>query len=476
MSVATTNVNTAERDEQGVIVRFEKPSRQTIGDTSKITGLVKAKYIIPLIDHLDLQANPRDSKTGNVTDAIQDSIESDPSLFPFKTKGILLAASDYEDLERDRVHMFFDNRSIEGILDGGHNTLAIGMLILKRALALQGKKLGRKRVTWSEFKELWNDNRDAIQRYQISVRKSADGSDEDSGEPDLSFYVPVELLVPANPDDKLCAEEFRHNLLEICEARNNNAELTASAKANQQGLFDELKKQLRKRDPNLYERIEWKTNEGGDIRVQDLISLVWIVLRHAPVVTDEDGKKVEPPAPVKMYSSKADGLQRFERYMSSPDVSSATGDYTMDLRNPATLQALKLAVEIPALYDYIYEQFPSLYNRAGGAYGKITAVEKANSTNTIKTTPFGGKKVDKENPEGFIVPLVYGLNALVDPETLTWRRNPQRFLEQYLPAIVKRYIEVFKPLGWDPQKVGKAAMSYSTVEDAYKMALAGILS
>lgn len=126
-----------------------------VGDTVKITGLVKAKYLIPMIDHLDLQANPRDSKTGNVTDAIQASIEEDPELFPFKTKGILLAASDYENLERGRIRVFFDNRNIEGILDGGHNTLAIGMLILRRACALAGAKPVRKRVTWSDFKRMW---------------------------------------------------------------------------------------------------------------------------------------------------------------------------------------------------------------------------------------------------------------------------------------------------------------------------------
>ena len=468
--------NTNGYDEEGVVFRFEKSVHQQVGDITKILGLVKAKNLIPMIDHLDLQANPRDSKTGNVTDAIQASIEEDPELFPFKTKGILLAASDYETLERGRIRVFFDNRNVEGILDGGHNTLAIGMLILRRACALAGIKSIRKRVTWSEFKEMWTAKRDLIAKYQESVRRPDDSPKvvgEDTGE--LSFYVPIELLVPTNPEDKLCVEDFRRNLLEICEARNNNAELTTAAKANQQGVFEVLKKLFKENDPALYDRIEWKTNEGGDIKVRDIVSLAWIALRHAPEVTDSDGKKIDPPSPVKMYSGKEDPLKRFERYMTSPSVSSPTSDYTVDLHNTKVYSALRLTVDIPALYDYIYEQFPSLYNAANGSYGSITAVKKLNASKTAKVTPFGGKPVEKASPEGFIMPLVYGLHTLVDPETLTWRTDPQQFLEQNLPSIVKRYVELFKPLGWNPQTIGKSLMSYTTVEDSYKMILAGLI-
>ena len=78
------------------------------------------------IDILDLEANPRSSATGPVTAAIQESIENDPETFPFKTKGILLASSQYERLDRGRIKITPDNLQIEGILDGGHNTLAIG--------------------------------------------------------------------------------------------------------------------------------------------------------------------------------------------------------------------------------------------------------------------------------------------------------------------------------------------------------------
>ncbi len=109
-------------------------SEQTVGEITKMVGLVKAKYLVPIIDFLNMEANPRSSKTGPVTDGIQESIERDAEVFPFKTKGILLASSQYEKLQRNRVRITPDNPNIEGILDGGHNTLAIGLYILKKAL------------------------------------------------------------------------------------------------------------------------------------------------------------------------------------------------------------------------------------------------------------------------------------------------------------------------------------------------------
>ena len=104
-----------------VIIKFDFSNEQTVGEITKVVGLTKAKYLIPVIDCLDLEANPRSSKTGPVTDAIQESIETDAEVFPFKTKGILLAASQYARLERKRIEITPVNPEIEGILDGGHN-------------------------------------------------------------------------------------------------------------------------------------------------------------------------------------------------------------------------------------------------------------------------------------------------------------------------------------------------------------------
>lgn len=82
----------------------------------------------------------------------------------------------------------------------------------------------------------------------------------------LDFLVPLEILVPADVEYKNVVSEFQVSLLEICAARNNNVELRLETKANQKGYYEELRKYLPK---SISARVEWKTNDGGDIPVRD---------------------------------------------------------------------------------------------------------------------------------------------------------------------------------------------------------------
>ena len=153
-----------------IIMRLDFLSDQTVGHVKKYVGLTKAKHLVSVIDNLNLGANPRSSKTGPVTDAIQDSVEHDSLLFPFKTKGILLACSQYALLERGRIRIIPSNPMIEGILDGGHNTLAIGLYILGRALNYSGMSLPRGAKTWDQFKSLWTEYRDSVDLYLDALK------------------------------------------------------------------------------------------------------------------------------------------------------------------------------------------------------------------------------------------------------------------------------------------------------------------
>lgn len=65
---------------KSVIIKFDFSNEQTVGKITKVVGLVKARYIIPVIDVLDLKTNPRSSKTGAVTKAIQESISTGESV------------------------------------------------------------------------------------------------------------------------------------------------------------------------------------------------------------------------------------------------------------------------------------------------------------------------------------------------------------------------------------------------------------
>lgn len=464
---------------KNAIIKFNQSNDQKVGDIRKISGFVKIHNFIDIIDALDLEANPRNSKIGNVTNEIQDSIKLTPELLPFKTKGVLLAASKYEELERNRYRVSFEDVETEGILDGGHNTLAIGMYILSSACEAVGVSLPKGISTWGDFKEAWNENRLIVDEYQQMIR-GARAAREEFPE-NLGAFIPVELLLPIEPGDFEAEAAFRSNLFDICVARNNNVQLTVGTRANQQGYFDTLRGLFAETNPILEKKIEWKTNEGGSIKIADIIALTWIPLSLIDPVDDEAGHEVAPPAPSNLYSGKGGCLKSFERLMSSPAVTiEPASGYRRELISASVRSSFKVAVQMPELYDYIFKMFPSLYNRAGGSYGRITAVKKLNERKN-KVTPFLGETIETLSPDGFITPLVYGLQALMDLKTengkqiVVWSVDPMPWLKENLAAVVESYVDVLAPWGFDPQKVGKAPQSYTTALRAYKMALAGIL-
>ncbi len=460
-----------------IIIKFEGSSEQTVGDLTKIVGLVQARFFVPIIDVLNLEANPRSSKTGAVTDAIQETITNMPSLFPFMSKGVLLASSNYEKLERGRIRIIPNDPKIEGILDGGHNTLAIGLYILGQAMNYHGDTLSSTSKNWDAFKALWENNRKLIESY---LRDTQSGKVEN----DLDFLVPVELLVPRDMKDPACVFSFTNNLLEVCEARNNNAELQLTAKANQKGYFEVLKELMETHNPVIANRIEWKTNEGGEVKAQDIVALSWLALNLITPVRDENNceRYLDSVAPNKLYSAKGACLKQFEKLMSSPDVTGAADDgYHAELLNEEVRSAFKIAVDLPDLYDYIYENFPKCYNANGGHFMSITACKTLNEKRKVKVTPFKGKEIDMMTPDGFIMPLFYGLQALLDKREINgkkeiyWSQPPMSFLNDNFSKIVADYMGNLNLCDYDPQKVGKAPKVYDDAIKTYKMARAGIL-
>src|SRR5439155_218534 len=211
-------------------------SENSIAGIKRYTGFVRGRDLYGLFDHVSLEANPRAAKTGNVTRAILDSLSETPELFPFKSKGILIGTSTYEVLQRNRFELTFADPDSEGILDGGHNMLAIGIHML--SAVADEKEIGRVTL-WEDMKDLWDEHREELE----AVKDQFD------------FLVPVELLVPSDPEDLRAVQQFEMSVLDICAARNNNAQLTQETKSNKLGFYTEIRERL---DPTIASRVEWK--------------------------------------------------------------------------------------------------------------------------------------------------------------------------------------------------------------------------
>lgn len=447
-----------------VDIKFEDGGDQLLKTARRITGLVRIKFIGKLINALDLDANPRNSKVGPVTKAIIETLEMSPELYPIKSKGILLGSSQYVALDgKGRFGLTFENRKLEGVLDGGHNLLAIGIYLLDKALEdpKQKRELAKAKK-WSDFKELHTKYLNEFETYLSS------------GNEELQHKVWVELIVPPS-DDAVAIERFEGVLLEIQEARNNNVQLKAYTKSNQAGYFEELKRFI---DPEISAKVEWKENDGGTINAADLIALAWIPLMNlelAPV--DEDGKTVSPPPVTALYAQKATCVSRFNDFMACEGITSRKGAQ-VSLDSIPVRSAMELAAEMPRIYDYIAGNLPRSYNRDGSRYGRIDAVAKLNQSSRDAKSKYTDQLIEKKSPEGFIVPVVYAMRALIqrnDDGTVQWAMDPYIFLSNHLDPIVDNLREFITnredETSADPQKVGKNASVYKSCLQAAQLAV-----
>lgn len=436
---------------KSLTIKISQCSEQVVGPVRKLHGLLPPKSVVQLLDTDDLAANPRSAKKGSVTEDIEDSLRTSVDLFPAKTKGILLASSIYKALERERYQLGFFDPETEGILDGGHNALAAGRHIL-REVGLTDRELKRVR-DWDAFRKAWTENRSAVAEIVDA----------------LNFEMPVEVQVPADMHDEEVVETFRRSLLEIGAARNNNVQLSEETKASKKGFYDVFKEHL---PTSLAADVEWKTNDGGRIKVRDIISLSWVGLSKLEL---PGARRVNPN---QIYRNKAVCVTVFNELLEDKAVSTpADGGYAVRVHNEPIKSAMKIAGVFPELYDSLFEEVPTAYNNAGGSFGKIGAVriyepEKAGDKNpkylrAKPTTPFYQREVKYTCPDGFIVPLLYGLRALLTVDKdgmLAWKTNPQAFLSKYLVDIMKQYRLVMEMALFDPQKVGKNISAYEFAE------------
>ena len=443
---------------QKIVVRFDEFSSYPANEKyplSKIQGTATPDSIIRLLDVADLSANPREAKVGNVTDEIQDSLETTPQLLPYKSKGLLLAAESCVARERNRFELMFNDPDVEGILDGGHNLLALALFILRRALGEDADKELRGVKRWANIPPVWRSNREKIDL----VRES------------LSFLIPVEIVFPQEGDGG--RDEFMNAILDIAQARNNNAELTEETKANKAGYYDVIRDAL---DPKLVSQVEWKTNDGGRIKVRDLVALSWIAL--SKVNEDLPGKREF--SPVQIYSSKGACVSAYNQLVESDAVSQKLKGEIREISHPGVKSALRLMRDIPRLYDMIYREFPEAYNRASSGFGRIGTVRIWEAAKVGSKDPkylskpahtkFYREECKYEYPDGFVLPIIWGLSELMQYKNgeVSWRTSPEEFIRKHLENTLGVFYGVITLSNYDPQKVGKTLASYNLVANDFR--------
>ncbi len=430
-----------------MIIKLINLCSQEHSSLQKFLGLLDAKNMYKIIDELELEANPRLAKVGRVTNDITETLEKSPELFMYKSKGILLSTSSCEVLERGRLKLTFENEMLEGILDGGHNTLAIAKYFISCIDENKSKKVRK----WDDLKPIWDDLKDEVLE-EIGKEEGLINK----------FLVPIEIISPIKEDNDF----FTDNIFEISVARNNNAELTNTAKANHAGYYEKLSEKL---DDAIKDQIEWKTNEADKrIKAQDIVSLALI-----PIIflqkQDKLPKSISKILEVSIYNSKAKCINDFTDIMTNSEIGL---DENKNIKDPLIDSALDLMKDIPKLFDYVYENFPDAYNGHSSRFGGISCVRrysKEQGEQYISKKPhtkFYHKEVNYKYPEGFIYPVVVSLHALMEikDNRVKWRTDPHQFFQDNLAEIIQTYINLIKTNNYDPQKLGKDLSSYQVIE------------
>jgi hypothetical protein len=461
-----------------IIIRFAhvavQPSTNDAGEESpikRLIGFVQAKNLMPLLHKAGLAANPRSSRRNAVVEAILTTLKDSPDLFRYMSKGLLIGTAHCDELQRNRYRLRFKDAAVEGILDGGHNMLAIGLHMLKEVM---------EEADWKRIK-FWDDMRTAWDDHELELEKIKD---------QFQFEVAVELLVPSG-STKNDIDAFLMPLLEVCEARNNNAQLPIEAKSNKQGFYDAIRSEV---SEAFADRVEWKPNtwedddEARPVKVRDLVALGWIPLN----LLSESGAlpgniRVSPQ---NTYRNKGECSMRFEELMSLDAVTEELQGARRRLHHSGVASAFKVLADLPELYDQIYEQFPEAYNEGGRRFAanpivkiydpakrktaKAAGKDASGYLTTEPKTPFFRKGTRCSYPEGLIVPLIYGLKGLmvVERNKVRWAvRNPGEFVEKNLPRIADSYQLVMNLARWDPQKISKDPNSYEFAVREFQNAL-----
>lgn len=437
-----------------VILKLEKPHVINLNEFTRITGLIKVRRLVDLFTKLDLEANPRSSKISNITKSITATLNDEPELLPFKSKGLLLGSSQCVSLERDRFQLDFVQRDIEGILDGGHNALAIAMFLLE--VAGVSKSELKRVATWKEMKSIWNEHLEELKKISVDSENSK-----------INSCLPIEILAPAENDDEFSAYNFLSNILAICAARNNNAQLAQETIANQGGVFDDLKKYL---PEEIKINVGWRSNEPARIDVRFLVAVIWSLLSRI-----EMPQGISPITGSAIYSSKAEAVKRFEQLISHPDISTRA-ENKVEVKNELVISVFELVPRLLEVVDLVYKNFRDAYNANNGKFGGISAVKTINSNLTSSRyrpnmTPFFGKKYDHEAPPaGFVMPIVSAIGQLMEINAETgkaeWVIDPVEFFsdQDKMISIVGQMKGTMELAHFDPQRVGKSSAAYGVVE------------
>lgn len=407
----------------------------------RISSSISPYHFIRLVGVSDNKINPRAARENGITCDIRETLDLSPNLFWLMSKGILIATENCKVLDRGRVSLTTDGDR-EGIMDGGHNALAISQFLISKLFP--EVKIFK---TWVDCKEFWSKNeKEIIKRFN-----------DQGGNDAFRFSIPVEIIFPGNEDGAL--DEYYETISQICTARNTNVQLKQATQDNQVGIYEVLKERL-----SCADKVVWKSGQSGDIKVEDIVSMAVIPL----IFLQEQGrlpndKTIKTLNAVSVYSQKSKCIDFYGDVLKHPEISSKREDKYV-LNNSLVRSALEMIDDIVKAYDRMYLAFPDIHNSNAGKFGRINAVDQKKTKSVSVPFLTISQKTEYKYSAGYFLPLFCGIRKLMyideATNTLKWKKNPADPSFDFRDLRCAKYIEMVKFLAYDPLKVGKASMMY----------------
>lgn len=477
-------------------IQIKHAAKQPGDKVSRVLGTVSPREIANMLDAgVQLTPNPRVPTKNTVVRAILKTLDEQPSLFKYMTKGLLLSGRLTPTGSADSFVYDFSGE-YGGILDGGHNFFAIALHFLYRYQydrVNPNSKIGRNIRNHIDKKiKLWEDLVKAWHEFYPNMK------DAIANERFFKFEVPVEFLIPGDHQGK----EFWGIIHDISVARNNNVQLKQEAIAQHKGSYRLLELNL---PDSIKDKIVWKSGDNakidietdfgssirsGKIPLSKIVPLSMVPLLilekagfvkkledrvNADLQQEDDRIEFKKVSLNSMYVGKAASISTYGQIMDQ--VSNLDAD---DPLRKTFIDSMEVIGELPQLWDAIELSFENAFNEAQETNGADLRYENLDCNLDTKTGK--SKFVTKDTPtnylstyipkgrchtfDGFVMPLFDSIACALlrfDPKVqkVVWNcditaetADIRKCTSQFFDAAMSAYLAFMEQGKYQPRGVG----------------------
>ena len=238
-------------------------------------------------------------------------------------------------------------------------------------------------------------------------------------------------------------------LVDIIDGRNRSRAVQTESLENLAKSYSAIKNVLINtlyKDRIAYSEFELDDrNKRKDISIREILSYIYCL--------DDFDKNTHP---VEAYASKGAVV---DYYADEDEDGKKRHTYILE-------RASKILPEILELRDVIYRDFPKIYNIAGGSFGKLTTMGVTMHEDNPRSLKFIDSASIWAYPDAFIYPILGAFRKYIDHRGWSWKESPLSVWDNKKIDIASAMKDAVNAFGGNPNKMGKAAITWRLCYDA----------